>query len=560
MLKKGSFINKKYYQLLLCNLLTSGSYGVNIMIDSLVGGNQLGETVLSAVSIVNPIFSMVIFCSYLFSQGFSIIYGKYVGEFDDDKANKIAGQSLLASLLSSVIMLAFLFVLKEPFLAYYECTGALYEAADIYYKWAMVYIMLYPVNMCLYRLVLTDGDGIFSMLGSIGEIIIHVSLSIILCKTIGIRALGLSTCIGTVVSISLYLCHFLLKTNSIHFKLYWSMKELKNAFVLSFSTSINFIFVALVDTIMNKVILVSCGMEMIPAYSVINLMFNIYFIFEAVFDSSAGFCSTFLGEKNNYGIVNIMNTCKRSIRNIGILLTVVCFVGAPLVPEIYGMSTPIVVETSISAARIMSFAALPYGFATLGYMAYPALGKSGLSVFMAFLFNFFCPLVLSIPFAFMFGFTGVSIGMASSSYLVIIIFLVIIIKKYGKKNFPLYLQDYQEEVMGFDISVNNKSITNLKNNVIDALDKHGYNIKNIDLLINELYSCMMNNNKGKRVLSECVLFFGDNYVRIIIRDNGKTFNYVEEEKSNEVIELLKDVKQDYILTTSFNRNGFVFEK
>lgn len=530
------------------------------MIDSLVGGHQLGEVALSAVSIVNPIFSIVIFCSYLFSLGFSIIFGKYVGEFDNDKANKIAGQSLLASFLSSGIMFVVLFILKEPFLAYYECTGELYECASIYYNWALVYIVLYPVNMCLYRLVLVDGDGLFSMLGSVGEIIVHVVLSIVLCKAMGIRALGFSTCLGTVVSILFYLCHFLLKTNSIHFKFYWSFKELKDAFTLSFSTSINFIFVALVDTIMNKVILLSCGMEMIPAYSVINLMFNLFFVFEAVFDSCAGFCSTFIGEKNNYGIINIMKTSTRSIIYIGVILNLSGLVFASIVPNVYGMSTPSVIETSIKAVRIMSFAALPYGFATLGYQAYPALGKSGLSVFMAFLFNLFCPLVLSVPFAFIFGFDGISIGMATSSYLVIVIFLIIITKKYGKENFPLYLEDYHETVVGFDLKVNENNVKELKEKVISELTNKGFNIENIDLLIDELYQNIMNKNNDKNTYSECVLFFGQDYVRIIFRDNGKASNFMEEDKSVTLNNLLKKVQQDYILTTSFNRNGFIFDK
>jgi len=68
-------------------------------------------------------------------------------------------------------------------------------------------------------------------------------------------------------------------------------------------------------------------------------------------------------------------------------------------------------------------------------------------------------------------------------------------------------------------------------------------------------------------MSECALLFGENHVRIIVRDDGVIFNFVDE---NNVVESLnthvlnslleKTKEKNYILTTSFNRNGFIFEK
>lgn len=77
----------------------------------------------------------------------------------------------------------------------------------------------------------------------------------------------------------------------------------------------------------------------------------------------------------------------------------------------------------------------------------------------------------------------------------------------------------------------------------------------------------MEKNHGKRVLSECTMLFGADQVRVIIRDNGVLFNFID--KNNPVESLNAHVlnsilehteEKNYVLTAAFNRNGFVFEK
>ncbi|MBQ0041496.1 MAG: hypothetical protein KBS56_05650 [Clostridiales bacterium] len=63
------------------------------------------------------------------------------------------------------------------------------------------------------------------------------------------------------------------------------------------------------------------------------------------------------------------------------------------------------------------------------------------------------------------------------------------------------------------------------------------------------------------------MLFGPNHVRIIVRDNGVIFNFVDENNAvesmnayvlNSLLERTKD--KEYLITTSLNRNGFVFDK
>ena len=95
-------------------------------------------------------------------------------------------------------------------------------------------------------------------------------------------------------------------------------------------------------------------------------------------------------------------------------------------------------------------------------------------------------------------------------------------------------------------------------------DKHGYEVEHLELLIEELYTRIYEKNPGKTVCSECALLFGENHVRIIVRDNGVIFNFIDENNSIESMNayvlnslLEKTKEKEYLITTSFNRNGFL---
>ena len=567
MLKQGTFINKKFYSMLFFNLLCWGAYSANTMIDAILGGNQLGEVALSAVSIVAPINSFVSFLAYVFTPGCGILFGINIGAFKKEEAYRTAGTSVVSSLVIGLAGALLLLAIKTPFLNYYGCTGELLENASTYYNWYIAQVVVFPLSQAIYYLIVADGAAFYIMLGSVGSILANIILSYALCKTIGISGLGMATVLSEVVAALLFAIHFFTKANSVHFKLSLDAKILKRACVLSANSSLNFIFITLVDIIMNKIILVSCGQVYIAAYSVVNFVLAMFLIPGGVFDSCQGICTGYVGEKNNYGINNILKTAMKSVYIISGAMMVALFIAAPYIPRLYGMTTPEVIAVSIRAARILCVSTIPFGVTFFAYKIYASMNKPLLSIIMAFLYNFFCPLILSIPLAFAIGFDGVSIGMSLSSFLVIILFVCFLRAKYGKDGFPWYLEETGEEAFGYDLCVTKGTIPEIRDKVKAELDHHGYEIENLELLIEELYTRIYEKNPGKTVCSECTLLFGKNHVRIIVRDNGTIFNFVDENNSvesmnahvlNSLLERTED--KQYLITTSFNRNGFVFEK
>lgn len=567
MLKQGTFVSKKYNSLVFGNVWGRLACCINPMIDSFISGNQLGGVSLQAVSIVFPLFFVISFSSYLIGPGSAIIFGKCIGQFKQKEAYRAAGVGLISSVLIGFIFAAILWLIKEPFLAYYGCTGELYQEASAYYNWIIPFTLLRPIDNLLFSLDIADGESVLTSFSCCFEFTANIILSVILSKIYGIAGLGMANCISSFIACLCYCLHYFKKSNNVKYQFAIDYKLFKKFIVLSFSSYMTYFFIAIVDIIMDKYIIKYCGMEYLPAYSVVNLIFGICFLYASLHNAGACFISCYSGEKNNLGMDIILRKMTRSTLIMSAGITLVFFFGAPLMPILYGLKTPVMVESATLTSRIMSFTALGFGACFLSSEISCYIEKPGQACFISFLYNVFTPLLLSIPLGFLWGFTGVAIGMSLSTFLAFGIYALIYIPIKGKKGFPIFVKDYGLEVYSYDLCITLESIIELRDKVLKEMTTHGYKISYIKLLIEELYVRIMEKNPDKKILSECTLLFDKDNARIIIRDNGVIFNFVDENNYIESLNahvlncLLEQTEnKNYILTASFNRNGFVFKK
>lgn len=567
MLKQGTFINKRFNKLFLGCFWGNLAYAINLMTDSIISGNALGEVSLQAVSIIYPLFSVVYFFSYLIAPGAGVLFGKLIGEFNKDEASRVAGTTFVATTIIGVFLAVGLWLLKMPFLSCYGCTGALLQEASQYYNWLILYAVIDCLAVPLYYLTVTDGEAVLVSVANTSNIAANVVLSIVLSAQYGIAGLGMATCIGRMLTVISYLPHLLKKTNNVQCHFCLDFKYVRRAIYLSFSYYMYYIFLAVVDIVLNKIIIMTCGVELIPAYAVINLVFGTCEVYEALTNASMGLITCFLGERNSHDMNLIFRKIGRTLFVMATGLWAAFFFGAPLVPQLFGLETAVTIDAAILASRIMSFTAFGFGVSfIIGNVLY-SIEKPLLSCFNSFLNDAVMPLLCSVVLGSLWGFTGIAIGMALSPYMAFVVYALVMISLRGKKGFPFYYDAGDEEGVSYDLYVTKESIPEVRDWVNQQLVAHGFNIENLEILIEEFYTRVLEKNPGKRVLSECTLLFSENQVRILVRDNGVIFNFVDENNAveslnahvlNSLLERTKD--KEYLITTSLNRNGFVFEK
>ncbi len=567
MLKQGAFVNKKFNRFVLGNIWGCLAYSVNLMIDSLISGNQLGESSLQAVSIVYPLMSLISFFSCLVSPGGAILFGRHIGEFRKEDAYKVSGTTVVSSVLIGFLLAIGLWLVKEPFLNYFHCTGVIYCEASAYYNWVILFTVIRHVSDAIYYLIVADGEASLISVACVTDVVGHIVLSIFLSRRFGIAGLGMATCIGVFLRALLYCLHFLKKSNNLKLRLCLYFGILKHSIVLGYSQYMYYLFLAVVDIVMNKIIISSCGMEYIPAYSVINLVFGVCELYISLNAASVGLITCFVGEKNNHGLNLIFRKVTRATVIMAFGISGFFFFAAPLMPILYGLETQTTIQAAVTASRIMAFTVLGFSACYMGSAVSCSVEKPGQACFLAFLRDVFAPLLLSLLFGFLWGFTGITVGMSLSPYFAFCFYTLIRIPRKGKKGFPIYVEDFGEEGISFDLYVTKGSIIEVREWLHGNLEARGFDTEKTDLLIEEFYTRVMEKNPGKKVLSECTLLFKGDVVRIIIRDDGTLFNFVDENNKVESLNahvlnsLLEQTKEkNYVLTTSFNRNGFVFTK
>ena len=567
MLKQGTFINKKFNKQFWGCVWGSLAFAINLMIDSIVSGNTLGEVSLQAVSIVYPLFSVVYFAAFLIAPGAGVLFGKLIGEFNKDEASRVAGTTIISATIVGIIITMGLWLLKMPFLTYYGCTGQLLQETSQYYNWLIIFAMLDCLQLPICYLAIADGEAVLISVANASNIAANVVLSIVLSAQYGIAGLGIATCIGEALSLICYLPHFLRKTNNVKFHFCLDFKYVRRAIYLSFSYYMYYIFLAVVDIVLNKIIIMTCGVELIPAYAVINLVFGTCEVYEALTNASMGLVTCFLGERNSHDMNLVFRKIWRTLLVMAIGLWAVFFFGAPLMPQLFGLETAATIEAAILASKIVSFATIGFGICFIIANVLYTIEKPLLSCSMSFLNDAVMPLLCSIAVGTLWGFTGIAIGMMLSPYMAFAVYAIVLISLRGKKNFPFYYDAGDEEGVSYDLYVSKESITEVRDWVNQQLVEHNFHIENLEILIEEFYTRVLEKNPGKQVLSECTLLFSKNQVRILIRDNGVIFNFVDENNAvesmnayvlNSLLERTKD--KEYLITTSFNRNGFVFEK
>lgn len=567
MKKKGYFVKRIFLSFLFLNVLSRFGYFVNTIIDTVSGGNILGEQALSIVSIISPLFYFISFFASLVGPGCATLFAIFVGKFEKEKANRYAGFSLVSSILIGMFCALVLLVIKKPFLYFYEIPSDMYEGASSYYNWYIALALIIPVYFSIYYLTLSDGDAFFTMLGSVGEIIVNAVLSVILCKNMGINGLGLSTFISYVIAMLLNCLRFFSKKNSIKFIPCLRFSMFKKSIKFSLYSALNNIFVVVVHLIINKIIIDSCGDYYLPVYAVISFVLSTFLMFGAIGDSAKPLCSTYFGEKNYQGVKNTVDLSYKTVLIMGLIMIAVFLIFAPFIPMLFGIENMDLINLSKRAIIVVSLSAIPFGMCYFCYQIYASINRPFLGLFATFLFNFSCPLIFSIPFAYTNGIDGISIGTSISAFASIMVFYLFLLVRYKRKGFPLYLKNTNENSFEYDFVLSEETIIEIRDKIVEKLNNEHYETKIIEHLLEELLIKIYEKNNRKQISCECSVFIGANSARVIVRDNGVIFNFTNKDNSSDSINtimlnnLLDNIKEkDYLVTSSINRNGFVFRK
>ena len=567
---KISFLDRKFFSLLVPGTLTMIVATLLSLSDSIIAGFTLGKNSVVAVSMVTPAFVLSVSLACFISIGVPILYTRALGEFEKEKADSYFSLGFTVSIFTGLILFLFYFLFGDFYLQSLQPSEEVYIQAKSYFFWYKFTILLYPLDALITEMILADGDEFLSVISNIVTFVGNIIFSIILAHFIGIAGIGMGAFIGTSLSLLTATLHLFRAGNSLKIGIYFSLKKFFTIIKYSAIDAGGYLFLSLFSFAMERFIVTAFGPELLILASIILFVKEFQLVFDGIGEAITPIINIYLGEESWPAVEKCYYLAKKTSFAEGILLTLLAIILSPLVIKIYAVSNPAIIDYAVNGSRIMALGLVHLSFLYLLTSYYLIIDKILLGFIISGMQNFFVVVPLSVLLGKIFGVYGMFAGIALAPALAYYLSLLYVRLRYGKENCPLMLADRKKSMQEafFEFTVTPEMIIAVQKQAGDFLRHNGVSQKNVmksELLIEELFMLIYEKNgKKNTICAECTVIVKDNTVRIITKDDGVLFNIADEDAGisslrsfvvASFMETLKTQKR-YLTTMSYNRNTF----
>lgn len=556
-----TFASKKFHSLLLANTMAMVVDFLVFLSDNIIAGNMLGENALSAITLVAPVFSLVICLSLLIATGTSAVISSEVGRGSRESANLYFSQGLILSAGLSGLLTAAFFAARPWLVPFFGVSGEVAGYVSEYF----FYLCFLPFPLVFltlfYNILLNEGGESYAVVSIAVQFFGNIALSLFLCSRMGIGGIGLAS----VASMSLaliVLVSFLFSGNN-PFRFRWHIALHSVLHVVKYGIAIvSFYFYAfLMPSCMNLFLLYRFGTEGVVVFSVVvGAMMLMLAVFDGIGESVQPLLSVYGAEGCQAGICKSMECASRMALIEGVTATLALLIAADYIPGLFGIVTPHLVEEASAAIRIFALSACPAAFITLYVAYFSYMGKVAYSAFVVMLYNLGLPLATGFGLGLLFGLRGVWAAFTITGVVAMLVCMLGARRLYGAwERFPLLDSERLRAELSYDVPKTPESVNELVARVerdLTARNLPRSRIMKIMMMIDSTEMYSMEEGVEEGAIIECNILPGDP-LTLILRDTGEKNEVMSEGVTSVPSEEPETVSLNYIcrvmLGTSQNR-------
>ena len=316
---KDSFTGKMFRRLWIPAMFSSLGWALSDMADAVVVGQKLGTVGLAAIGLILPVYMINCMLAHGLGLGGSVRFSRLLAQGDTDGAlAHFNGVFYLTLILSvSTAILGSLFI--RPLLGLLgtrPSDGALYRATYDYLQILVASTPLFYISNIFNYYLRNDADqrraGIGSVVGNLCDIALNITL--VLGLNMGTRGAALSTTLGQIITICIYLPGFCGKKRTLRFMrpCFSGIKSALTALKNGLATSVQYLYQMIFFLLCNNLLIRLGGEEAVAIFDVLqNTSYLILYLFEGTGRAMQPILSTYQGEHNRQG--------KRSVARLGFL-------------------------------------------------------------------------------------------------------------------------------------------------------------------------------------------------------------------------------------------------
>ena len=259
-----TFNKKKYLSLLGTGAVSLAVSAVLQVSDTVIGGNLIGPEAVSAISLITSLYAVVMFFSYLVTDGICIRYSEAVGRFDSVRAARIFSEGFYASVFQGALLFALTCLCRDAYLSIYGVSENIQRLSRDYLHFYRYVFALTPIYEYLSEMIYTEGDSSACILSCGTTLLCNIAVSLLMVKHAGIAGLGIGSLVGMILSILLLCTHFFKKNNGLRFVCFFSMLDMIDSAKYSALDASSYLFSALSVIFINSTVIRTLGEEMLP--------------------------------------------------------------------------------------------------------------------------------------------------------------------------------------------------------------------------------------------------------------------------------------------------------
>ncbi len=306
---RDRFTGRMFRRLLRPAIVSSLGWALSDMADAVVVGQRMSTVGLAAIGLILPVYMVNCMLAHGLGLGGSVRYARLLSRGKQTQAqDSFRGVLTLALLLSgSTALLGNVFL--RQLLAVLGTTsqdGALFTATQDYLRILISSTPLFYLSNILNYYLRNDGSqrlaGVGSVIGNLCDIAMNIVFVLVL--DLGTRGAALSTTLGQVISIGIYLPGFFRKDHALRPGLpakKWLSDSL-SALKAGLATSVQYLYQMVFLLVCNNLLLRLGGASAVAVFDILqNTSYLILYLFEGTGRAMQPILSTYAGERDAQG-------------------------------------------------------------------------------------------------------------------------------------------------------------------------------------------------------------------------------------------------------------------
>lgn len=370
-------------------IISSVGWALSDIADAVVVGQRMGTVGLAAIALILPVYMINCMFAHGLGIGGSVRYSRLLGEGKPHEAadsfnlvlQGALGCSLMTAVLGNIFMTPLLAVLGTV-----PGDGALFEAAGSYLRVLITATPFFYLSNIFNYYLRNDDNEKRAGFGSVAGNLTDIGLNIFFVLVLGLGTAGaaLSTMIGQIVAVSVYLPGILGKEHFLQVKRAAPAPGyVLQTFSEGFSSSAQYLWQLIFLLLCNNVLIRAGSQASVAVFDMLqNASYLILYLYEGTARAMQPLVSTYCGEHREAG----MRGARRyafGFGGVGLMSALFIYIFPQAICSLFGIRDSSAVEMGTMALRLYCISTVPAGASILLAGYYQSCGQEKESLLIA---------------------------------------------------------------------------------------------------------------------------------------------------------------------------------